>query len=896
MASLDGKTLGPYRVIAQIGKGGMATIYRAYQPAMDRTVALKILPEHFAHDPQFVERFYREARTIAQLEHPNILPVYDFGEQDGITYLVMRFLDGGTLQELMEKQPLSLGQTSHILTQVCAALDYAHRKGIIHRDVKPSNVMIDREGAVYLSDFGIAKVLESSSHLTQTGAVLGTPAYMSPEQCMGSTIDKRSDIYSLGVMLYEMAVGVVPFKADTPMAVMMAHMHDPLPMPRLKNPAISEELQLVILKAMAKEPGDRFQTAAELAAALRRAAPVEEAPPPAVEPKAGLPPAVIAQSPGGAESQAEPTYKAPQVAAPVTPRSEPTPQPAAPVVPPPLPASQPPAKEPRAMKTVQVTGMASKKGKPAQQETGEASKGKKSYLLILGLGLLTLVVVAILARSLFSSKPGKAPQTTAQSLAAQKTQLTQPALAASPLPVISPTARPVAKPLPTNTPKPIPILIDSFSNSAFDGKLNPDRWSPTHQDGCQALQREGVLSVESQPRPSALDCSAGITTPPTRGVDLASMEASFRVEPGSVGDGQRTALAWNADLPPSGSVKAGNWVVMCGVDKQKDPTVGMWIVDTRMGDGDTQSVYSSVVPILPGEWSRLRLQVEPDTMTFSCFRNGQLVGMYNPVSEQQTLKTAIFYPHLHISRPAKTGMNLSVDDLVFLPPALVPHAADQAKPAPGCLPPPPGIVGWWTGDGALNNLVSPARGQGQGAWGFAKGMVGQAIAFQNFPSRGGVVYIPSSPQLNSLQNASVEGWVLIDSGPYPKQINRFLTMGPETLVIRIDGYQAPGALHFYIKVNGELYHIWSKRLLKAGTFYHVAGTYDGASMKLYINGELVGSNRVVGKFASADNSVSLSGGETMDGLLDEFTLYNRALNIDEIKAIYQAGAAGKCRP
>jgi serine/threonine protein kinase len=269
MQKLEGKTLGAYRVISQIGAGGMATIFKAYQPSMDRTVALKVLPEYYAQDPQFVDRFNREARTIARLEHPNILPVYDFGEQDGITYLVMRFLEGGTLQEKMGQQGFSLHQTADLLVPICAALDYAHRQGIIHRDVKPSNVLIDREGAVYLSDFGIAKVLESSSRLTQTGTSLGTPAYMAPEQCLGKEVDRRSDIYSLGVILYEMAVGRVPFQADTPMAVLFAHVHEPLPIPRSINPTISEALQNVILKAMAKNPEDRFQTAAEMGTALR---------------------------------------------------------------------------------------------------------------------------------------------------------------------------------------------------------------------------------------------------------------------------------------------------------------------------------------------------------------------------------------------------------------------------------------------------------------------------------------------------------------------------------------------------------------------------------------------------------------------------------------------------
>jgi len=883
MAGLDGKTLGPYRVIAQIGLGGMAKIYKAYQPSMDRIVALKVLPEHYAQDPQFVERFYREARTIAQLEHPNILPVYDFGEQDGITYLVMRFLDGGTLQELMEKQRLSLHQTVDILVQVCAALDYAHRKGVIHRDVKPSNVLIDREGLVYLSDFGIAKVLESASRLTQTGTALGTPAYMSPEQCMGTPIDKRSDIYSLGVLMYEMAVGKVPFKADTPMAVLFAHLHEPLPMPRSNNPAISEELQLVILKAMAKDPNDRYQTAAEMGAALRRAKPPEELKQPQAEQAAEIPPAVPAQPPHKAVSPAGQIPAEEPLAAP---------EPALSTAPGPEPAPAPPAVETPVRRTILVTGKALKKETPDQEQPSSTIPRKRPLGLVLGLGLAVLLGVAILGRGLFPAIPGSTPQVTLQSILAATAPPTKPAQIVPP----SPTPRPSATRRPTITPRPEPILMADFGDPAFEGKLNPDLWSPSEQDGCQVIQKEGVLSIGNQARPDPVDCNTGMRVPGIRGFDLVSMEASFRVEPGFVGDGPRTALAMTADLPKAGGIREGFWSVKCGILKQKDLSASLWIEDARMGDEPAaQSVYSSAIPIPPEEWVRLRLQVEPDTMTFSCWMNGRLVGMYNPVSEQKTLREAVFHPHLFISRPPQARMTVSLDELVFLPTPLVPRAAEVIRPEPGCLPPPEGIVGWWTGDGALDNLLSAGRGQGEGAWGFAKGMVGQAYAFQNFPSRGGGVYFPPYPQINNLQTASVEGWVLIDAGPF-KRIDRFLTMGAENLVIRHDGFATPGTLHFYIKVNGQLQHISSQRLLKAGVFNHVAGTYDGTTMTLYLNGVPINRHSVKGKLATAENAVSFSGGETLDGLLDEFTLYNRALNADEIQAIYQAGAAGKCRP
>ncbi len=276
MPDLLGSTLGPYRILEQIGLGGMATVYKAYQPGMNRLVALKVLPEHFAHDLHFIQRFKQESRVIAKLEHRNIVPVYDFGEQDGTAYLVMRYLQAGTVKDILAHGPLPLPDAARIVADVAAALDYAHTQGVIHRDVKPSNVLVDKEGHAYLTDFGLAKVLEATVELTGTGAMMGTPAYMAPEQTLGKPVTPKTDVYSLGVMLYEMVTGRPPFEADTPMAVALMHVHTPLSLPRTFNPELPEAVELVILKALAKEPQDRYQSAGELAQALVAA--IEEVP------------------------------------------------------------------------------------------------------------------------------------------------------------------------------------------------------------------------------------------------------------------------------------------------------------------------------------------------------------------------------------------------------------------------------------------------------------------------------------------------------------------------------------------------------------------------------------------------------------------------------------------
>jgi serine/threonine protein kinase len=270
MVNPIGMTLGPYRLIDQIGRGGMATVYKAYQPALDRYVALKVLPAHLTDEPGFGRRFKREAHAVAKLEHPHILPVYDYGREEELSYIAMRYVEGGTLKQLLG-QPLELPLIVKLIGQIADALDHAHEHGVIHRDVKPSNVLLDQEKWALLTDFGVARIVEATEQITATGVGVGTPAYMSPEQGQGKRVDRRSDIYSLGVVLYEMLTGRVPYEADTPIGVVWKHVNEPLPLPRSINPEIPEGVERVVLKAMAKEPEDRFRSAKEIAGAVTQA-------------------------------------------------------------------------------------------------------------------------------------------------------------------------------------------------------------------------------------------------------------------------------------------------------------------------------------------------------------------------------------------------------------------------------------------------------------------------------------------------------------------------------------------------------------------------------------------------------------------------------------------------
>lgn len=270
MDNLIGKQLGSFQIVARLGTGGMATVFKAYQPNMERYVALKVLRRHFSENPEFAGRFSQEARLIAQLEHPNILPVYDFGESDGYTYMAMRLVKGGSLSNLLKTRGrLDLITINRIIAEVGGALQYAHERNVIHRDLKPGNILMDDHGSCLLTDFGIAKLLKSTSHLTETGGILGTPLYISPEQGSGEPVDHRSDIYALGVVLYHMVVGDVPYKADTPMAVIFKHIHDPLPLPGQLVPDLPEPIERVIMKALAKNPDDRYATAKQFVDALK---------------------------------------------------------------------------------------------------------------------------------------------------------------------------------------------------------------------------------------------------------------------------------------------------------------------------------------------------------------------------------------------------------------------------------------------------------------------------------------------------------------------------------------------------------------------------------------------------------------------------------------------------
>jgi len=270
MTDLLDMRIGQYHLTEVIGRGGMSTVYKAYQPALDRFVAVKVLLHN--SDPQFAARFRREARAIAHLQHPNILPIYDYNEQDGLLYLVLQYIENGaTLSELLGT-PMAPVAALRLAVHLLAALDYAHTRGVIHRDIKPSNVLMLSPRWPMLADFGIAKLMTDEQRLTMSGMIIGTTAYMAPEQAAGRPTDARTDLYSAGIVLYELLTGRVPFDADTPVAVLMKHAYEPPPPPSSINPDIPVAVETALLRAIEKDPGARYQSAAAMAEALEQLA------------------------------------------------------------------------------------------------------------------------------------------------------------------------------------------------------------------------------------------------------------------------------------------------------------------------------------------------------------------------------------------------------------------------------------------------------------------------------------------------------------------------------------------------------------------------------------------------------------------------------------------------
>lgn len=468
-----GSSLGRYRIIQQLGRGRMATVFRAHDPNLDRFVAIKVLPSYYTEDPTFVDRFIQEAQTVAKLRHANILQIFDFGEDKGFTYLVSELVAGGTLQDKLGPEPMSTQQVIALMRPLADALDYAHSQGIIHRDIKPANVLIDESDNPILADFGLARMLEASIRYTQTSQALGTPEYMSPEQAMGADADHRSDLYAFGVLLYQMLVGQTPFRADTPAATLMAHVHKPLPLPTLLNSQLEPRIEAILLKALAKNPDDRFQSAKDIITSIAWTGTGT----PSTSLADSAPTAVIDIADGAATQILDSPTEAINAGA-----STPT-VPLGPAGPSDLGGTQDAATSP---------------SMPVAQPVPNVERKETPKWLWSAIGAGVLVIIALLV-VLFVVSGGDSDESdvaVAVAPAVQRVQAAAPS-AGLPVPTVAPTPPPVATTVPTPAPTPLPTPDIGVVASALSDMIADTE--PIVQQ-LRDLEVDGDISIEFRSR------------------------------------------------------------------------------------------------------------------------------------------------------------------------------------------------------------------------------------------------------------------------------------------------------------------------------------------------------------------------------------------------------------
>jgi serine/threonine-protein kinase len=455
LTSLIGRQLGRYEIRAELGRGGMARVYRAVDTLLQRQVAIKILAAQLSLDDEFVRRFEREATTAANLRHPAIVTIYDVGEQDGLYFIAMEYVEGRSLHHILEeRRTLGLGYAISLLDPVAQALDYAHEQGAVHRDIKPHNILVDRDGRVMLTDFGIAQTPDSDGErLTRTGIFMGTPEYISPEQAEARRVDGRSDLYSLGVVAYEIITGRVPFAGPTPQLI-VAHSQLPPPPPTSVQAHLPSELDDVLVRALAKRPERRYPTGAALVEALQ-----------AVATRYGVPIVPREQLAGLADAAGAPP--APRLPEPIPPARPRLPSPAPPPAPVPNSAGQPtahdrapapqPAPRPSAPRPPTTNGAARPPAIPSRPLRDDAAGPGPLPLFIIG-GLLVAVTVALLlavAQGLASSGGASPTPPPSPTLALPTSPPTPPGLVTT-MVVASPTAAPEAPPTAVPTTAPVP--------------------------------------------------------------------------------------------------------------------------------------------------------------------------------------------------------------------------------------------------------------------------------------------------------------------------------------------------------------------------------------------------------------------------------------------------------
>ena len=471
MSLQPGNTLGNYQIVEKIGAGGMGAVYKAYQASLGRYVAIKVLPPQTAGDPAFADRFAQEARAIGKLRHPNIVTAFDFTQQDDIAFLVSDYIDGGTLADQLGS-PLPLEYAMGVLGPIAGALDYAHARGVVHRDIKPQNVLLTREGTPVLTDFGLAKIVGPGSGMTQAGSLMGTADYMAPELAGGAeSAGPAADQYALGIIAYQMLVGRHPFPSDNPLSALMAHVNKPVPLPSQLGVALPPGVEAALLRALAKKPEDRFARSGDFVRALAGSqfsvptpAPTTFPPPtsPSQPPIAAA--AVIAATP--VEGAPSPLLSASGLVSGVA-RVEPPPQAAA---------------EPILVASTVAGGAATAVIAPPKARGGFPwRRAIVPAILVLVLALLALR--GGIDRNAAADRTNTPPRTAQTTLAPTTAPTVAPSTAATVAPTATPTVAPTARPTitptapatvadtePNNTPATATLIA---AGSIHDGTISP---------------------------------------------------------------------------------------------------------------------------------------------------------------------------------------------------------------------------------------------------------------------------------------------------------------------------------------------------------------------------------------------------------------------------------------
>lgn len=598
---LEGQTLGQYEIKKLLGAGGMGYVYTAYQPRLKRDVAIKVLPAEFALDNEYMERFEREAEIAASLEHPNIVPILDYGMDQGISFVVMRMLTGGTLAERLKqrhenKQPLpSLREVIELVNQLAGALDYAHEQGVIHRDIKPNNIMFDSHANAYIVDFGIARLLHATTQLTATGQTMGTPAYMSPEQWQGEAIGAAADQYSMAAVTYELLTGRPPFETDTPFALMHKHVYEPPPPLNSIVENLPAEMSVVLDRALSKQPEDRYLTVTAFAQALE-----------------GVARQVMADTRTGFF-----TY---QVRQPTRPR----------------PAEPSPTALPDT---------------PTHITDNPPHGKKRSRYLIPAFVMAVLLIAAGIFIVLNDSGDGDNNTVTSNTIEPSPTN-DESLDSADSFETPSPTeAESTDTPVPSSdTPAPATrVALDipqAFAGDEtvplsdnFEDDTYTDTWGEhTWNEDCMAMQENGVLQLTSA-QGNPVSCRL-------RNVNVSALndiqvyEAQFLIPDTEAGNNTDISLY----LTDAGASNAG---VVCALSTRITEGIDAhflhWVEDAHLVE---EYLRSSI-----GEWHTLRLDYNPGTSEMNCFHDGDLVGTATPTGLDGDLVVGL---ELHLSDDSDT--------------------------------------------------------------------------------------------------------------------------------------------------------------------------------------------------------------------------------------------------